>query len=98
MAAYRPKTIFQSNSADREAWQQMAGSPLLHRAIAYAQADMAFAGFGPHEMLGATALILALLNLSENEDQKKPLPIRRLTSYDEQPTVTVNPGTPQPKP
>ncbi len=83
MAAYRPKHIFQSNSAEREAWQSMSSSPILHRAIAYAQADMAFAGFSPYHMDGATAFILGLLNLSENEEVKKTLPIRRLASFDD---------------
>lgn len=82
MISYRPKTLFQANTTEREAFSQMAANPLLHRAIAYAQADMAFAGFGPQEMAGVTAFILGLLNLSENEEVKKPLPVKSLTSFD----------------
>lgn len=89
MTIYRPKLLFQSNSSEREAWQQLSTNPLLHRAIAYTQADMATAGFGPQEMAGVNNFIIGLLNLSENEVTTKPLPIRKLTSYDEPPPKPV---------
>lgn len=83
MTTYRPKLLFQSNGSEREAWQQLATNPLLHRAIAYTQADMATAGFGPHEMNGVNNFIVGLLNLSENELESKPIPVKKLTSFDE---------------
>ena len=82
MIAYRPKTLFQKNNTDRAAWQSVAGNDLTHRAIAAAQAEMAFAGFGPQEMRGVSAFILTLLNLSETEEMQKPLPTKPLTSFD----------------
>lgn len=90
MISYRPKTLFQKDSKQREAWQQLASNPLLHQAIAFTQADMATAGFGPHEMNGVNNFIIGLLNLSENDETQKPLPIKRLTSYDE---PAINPPT-----
>lgn len=82
MIAYRPKTLFQKNTQDRAAFQTIAGNDLLHRAISAAQAEMAFAGFGPHEMRGVSAFILILLNLSETEEAAKPLPTKPLVSFD----------------
>lgn len=82
MVPYRPKTLFQNNSQEREAWSQLASNPLLHRAIAYTQADMATAGFGPDEMKGVNSFIVGLLNLSENVEVQKPLPTKPLTSFD----------------
>jgi len=88
MIAYRPKTLFQKDSKQREAWQQLASNPLLHQAIAFTQADMATAGFGPHEMNGVNNFIVGLLNLSENEPEQKILPVKSLTSFDPPPTQT----------
>lgn len=82
MTPYRPKHLFQANSDERQAFAQIASNPLLHRAIAFAQADMAFAGFGPLEMTGVNNFIVGLLNLHENEVPQKPLPVKHLTSYD----------------
>lgn len=83
MIAYRPKTLFQANTAEREKWQQIAGDPVTQRAIAYAQADMAMSGLNPDEMRGANAFILILLNLSEEIPVVKPLPMKSLKSFDE---------------
>jgi len=83
MNSYRPKQLFQTDSKAREQWAQVASSSLLKNAIAYAQADMAFAGFGPAHMDGVNFFIIGLLNLSESEDPQKPLPIRTLKSWDE---------------
>jgi len=80
--------LFQQNSEEREKWSQLASSPTLHRAIAYAQAELGYIGFGPQHMEGVNGFIVMLLNLSENEPAPKPFPVKSLTSYD----------TPAPKP
>lgn len=93
MIQYRPKALFQKDSKEREAYSHLAANPLLHRAIAFTQADMAAAGFGPQEMYGVNNFIVALLNLSEADEPKKPLPVKHLTSYDNPPTTPKLPDT-----
>lgn len=83
MITYNPKLQFQANTERREAWRQMAGSPILQSALTHAQAHMAQAGFGPDEMRGVNAFIVGLLNLSEDAPQPKALPARQLSSYDQ---------------
>lgn len=82
MVTYRPKVLFQNNKSDREAWEQIANNPLLHRAIAFTQADMAMAGFGPQEMNGVNTFIVGLLNLSTDIEIPKALPVKALKSFD----------------
>ncbi len=83
MIPYRPKLNFHKDSKQREAWQQLATNPLLHKAIEATQAEMAQTGmFGPQEMNGVSNFIIMLLNLSEDEGEIKQLPIRRLTSFE----------------
>lgn len=94
MIPYRPKSLFQANSREREEFAKIAANPLLHKAITYAQADMAAAGFGPDEMRGVNNFVVWLLNLSEDDEVKKPLPVKHLVSYDNPTTTTPKlPGT-----
>jgi hypothetical protein len=92
---FRPKELFQKDGKEREAWQQLAGSSTLQRALAFAQADMANSGFGPNEMHGVNCFIDRLLNLSENDPEQKTMPIKRLKSWDD--VYKTAPATP-PKP
>lgn len=96
MIHYRPKALFQQNSEEREAFAQIATNKLLHRAIAFTQADMAAAGFGPDHMAGVNNFIVALLNLSEPEPTAKVLPVKALESFDNPPVPA--PQTPKNRP
>lgn len=97
MIHYRPKALFQQNSEEREAFAQLATNKLLHRAIAFTQADMAAAGFGPDHMAGVNNFIVALLNLSEPEPVEKKLPVKALESYEQPPVSPQAPARNKPQ-
>jgi hypothetical protein len=80
---YSPKERFQKDANRRAAWAKLASEPLLHEAILHTQAQMAAAGFGPDHMNGVNNFIVGLLNLSEDIQRDKPIPVKHLESYEE---------------
>lgn len=80
-----PKAQFQASNDERIRWAEIAAQPLTQKAFTHAIARMALLGCTQEQMIGANMLTAVVLNLSENEEPPKVLPVKALTSYDTPP-------------
>lgn len=88
MPGNNPKELFQKDTKRREDWAELSVHPRLHEAIVYAQSVLVSKGRGPDYLAGVNGFIYELLNLSQEEQEAKPMPNRQLTSFDPPPTIT----------
>jgi hypothetical protein len=93
MVSYSPKALFRQNEGDCIKWNAMANDPVMHKAIAHAQASMAHMGlFGPEHMKGVATFVGVLLNMAEETPLPPKLPVKQLIGDNPQaplPTTTT---------
>jgi len=76
---YSPKQAFQQDSESRLEWARIAASPLFHKALIHAQAQMAAAAPMPFEMRGAQKFIDILSNLATDmtDEEQRQIAMRK---------------------
>jgi hypothetical protein len=82
--SFNPKAQFQRNTEEREAWRNMAGSAILHKAITVAESQLVSSGLTLEQISGINLLVFELLNLSEDIKPQTQIPAKTLKSFDVQ--------------
>lgn len=92
MNALRPKQDFQKSSLEYERFKAISNDPLVHKAASIALAELCLRGLSLDEIRGATAFLHEFLNLAEQDEEPKRLPVRALKTYGPPETRVPSPG------